>query len=81
MNKKSYDVEAARINLAQLLERAQRGEASVITKHGKAIAAVVPVETLSVRPRLQLLALKGSGKGLWGKRPSKVLDRVRDEWI
>ncbi|MCL2825908.1 MAG: type II toxin-antitoxin system prevent-host-death family antitoxin [Eggerthellaceae bacterium] len=36
-----YDAKA---NLSKLVERAQRGETIVITKHGKPAACVMPVE-------------------------------------
>jgi prevent-host-death family protein len=81
MSKKSYGAEEARTKLPELLERAHRGQATVITKHGKPYAALVPAaKTLALKPRLKLLALAGSGKGLWGRGSAKAVDRMRDEW-
>lgn len=81
MAKKSYGSEEARAKLPELLERAHRGQSTVITKHGRPYAAVVPAaKTLALKPRLKLLALAGSGKGLWGRDSAKAIDRMRDEW-
>lgn len=81
MSKKSYGAEEARTKLPELLERAHRGQATVITKHGRPFAALVPAaKTLVLKPRLKLLALAGSGKGLWGRSSTKAVTRMRDEW-
>ncbi|PZP64581.1 MAG: Prevent-host-death protein [Azospira oryzae] len=45
---KKSGVEAARKNLSALLEQAYRGEPSLITRHGKVYAAIVPPSFLSV---------------------------------
>jgi prevent-host-death family protein len=74
-------VEEARRNLPALLERASRGEPSLVTKHGKDYAAIVPPQYL---PRHaagpNILALRGSGRGLWGRSVRRKIDRLRDEW-
>jgi prevent-host-death family protein len=76
----SVGVEEARKQLPTLLERAHRGETTVITKHGKPHAAVVPVEKAHVQPpSLPLTSLRGSGKGLWGEI-GPYLDALRQEW-
>jgi prevent-host-death family protein len=75
--------EAARQNLPDILERAAKGETTVVTKRGRPVAAVVPFET-GVRSGARgpsLLALRGSGKGLWGKDPAKTILRGRKEWV
>ena len=74
-------VEMARKNLATLLERANQGQCSVITRHGKVYAAIVPPQYLEVqRPHVDIRRLRGSGKGLWGKSVRTALKRMRDEW-
>ena len=74
-------VEDARNQLPALLAEAERGRSTVITRHGRSIAAIVPVERVAGGPRQKsLLGLAGSGKGLWGKDSTKVLRRLRDEW-
>lgn len=77
----SYGIEQARMQLPAITAKAHAGVASVITKHGKPYAAVVPVEYLYQNKRSAgILALRGTGKGLWGKSPSKTMARLRDEW-
>src|SRR5687768_7363286 len=79
--KKSYGAEAARTLLPELIERARRGERSVITKRGKPYAEVVAVgSNTSGKPRLSFLSLAGTGRGLWGHDSRKTLRRLRDEW-
>ncbi|OQW58546.1 MAG: hypothetical protein A4S17_03685 [Proteobacteria bacterium HN_bin10] len=73
--------EEARNQLPSLLEAAERGEATVITKHGKPVAALVPIAEFSVAPKqMSLLPLKGTGRGLWGPDSAKTIDKMRDEW-
>lgn len=74
-------VEEARNQLPALLAEAEKGRATVITRHGRSIAAIVPVDRATLGQRQKsLLGLAGSGKGLWGKDSSKTLRRLRDEW-
>jgi prevent-host-death family protein len=73
--------EEARNQLPSLLEAAERGETTVITKHGKPVAALVPIEQLNVTTKqMSLLPLKGSGRGLWGPDSTKTIREMRDEW-
>lgn len=81
MSKKSYGAEEARAKLPELLERAHRGVATVITKRGEPYAVLAPVTALrSTRRGPTLLALRGSGRGLWGTDPAKTLADLREEW-
>ncbi|HTA88788.1 MAG TPA: type II toxin-antitoxin system prevent-host-death family antitoxin [Polyangiaceae bacterium] len=81
MAKKRYGAEEARTLLPELIERAHRGERSVITKRGKPYAEVVPVGShVTGKPRLSFLSLAGTGSGLWGHDSRKTLKRLRDEW-
>ena len=74
-------VEDARNQLPALLAEAEKGRATIITRHGRSIAAIVPVERAGGGQRQKSLAgLAGSGKGLWGKNSAKTLRRLRDEW-
>ncbi len=74
-------VEEARRNLPALLERASRGEPSLVTKHGKDYAAIVPPQYLARHlGGPSILELRGSGRGLWGRSVSRTIDRLRDEW-
>lgn len=74
-------VENARSQLPALLAEAEKGRSTIITRHGRSIAAIVPVGRAADGPRQKsLVGLAGSGKGLWGKDSSKTLRRLRDEW-
>jgi antitoxin (DNA-binding transcriptional repressor) of toxin-antitoxin stability system len=79
MAKRIYGAEEARILLPELLERAHQGVGSLITKRGKPYAEVVPVGTVR-GPRIALLSLAGTGRGLWGRSSRSTLKRLRDEW-
>lgn len=82
MNKSTYKgVEEARSQLPRLIDDAAAGKATVITKHGRPLAALVPLQSYSAADSQQsLLPYEGSGKGLWG-RSSKLSIRVlKDEW-
>lgn len=78
---KRKGVEDARSQLPALLAEAERGRSTIVTRHGRPIAAIVPVErTAGGLRQKSLLDLAGSGKGLWGKDSAKTLRKLRDEW-
>lgn len=80
-SRKDQGVEDARRNLPALLDRANRGQTVVITKHGKAFAAIVPVNYATKKPAgVTLSGLRGSGKGLWGRSATAWVERLRKEW-
>ncbi len=72
--------EAARRRLPELLERARRGEPTVIQKHGVAVAALVPVQQMPHRHRAPLRALRGTGAGCWGSDAAQFVDQQRGDW-
>lgn len=77
---KRIGAEQARARLPELLEQANRGQVTVITKRGRPYAALVPVQRVQ-RPRgASTMALKGSGRGCWGEDSRKTLREMRDEW-
>jgi prevent-host-death family protein len=82
MSKRSCgDVEETRQQLPSLLESAHAAQAVIITKCGKPYAALVPIEALKdARPRPSVVALRGSGRGLWGKDAAAWVNRMRNEW-
>lgn len=81
MARKTYGAEEARRLLPALLERAHHGKASLITKRGKPYAAIVPVDQRTTgKARVSILALEGTGKGLWGRDAAATVARLRDEW-
>jgi prevent-host-death family protein len=78
-----YGLERARNRLPSIVAEANAGKRSIITRHGKPCAAVVPMEDLEkarVKNPQGILALRGTGKGLWGKDSSRSLAELRDEW-
>lgn len=78
---KSLGLEQARVNLPSVVAQAHGGEMSLITRHGKPYAAIVPVSVaMAGRGRSKLLDLRGSGKGLWGDSVSQTIRALRDEW-
>src|SRR6185369_4569850 len=62
--------EEARNQLPELLSAAEKGCATIITRHGRPIAALVPIsEYASAYGQQPLLPEEGTGRGLWGKNP------------
>ena len=73
--------EEARNQLPALLEAAEKGRSTIITKHGRPVAALVPLDEYDSNSRQQpLLPLKGSGRGLWGDDSNQTVRDLRDEW-
>ncbi len=73
--------EEARNQLPHLLEAAEKGRSTIITKHGRPVAALVPIDAYNAAIRQQpLMPLVGSGRGLWGKDSARTIRRLRDEW-
>jgi len=72
--------EEARNQLPALLAEAEKGRTTIITRHGRPIAALVPIRGVPGSRQKALTALAGSGKGLWGRSSTRTLRRLRDEW-
>jgi prevent-host-death family protein len=73
--------EEARNQLPDLLEAAEKGRSTIITKHGRPVAAIVPLEAYEATGKQQsLLTVAGSGQGLWGDDSIRTLGELRDEW-
>jgi prevent-host-death family protein len=73
--------EEARNQLPDLLEAAENGHSTIITKHGRPVAALVPLEAYDAGSRQEpLVAMEGSGRGLWGEDSLRTLHDLRDEW-
>jgi antitoxin (DNA-binding transcriptional repressor) of toxin-antitoxin stability system len=74
-------VEEARSQLLRLIDAAAAGKATIITKHGRAMAALVPLQSSAPSGSQQsLLPYAGSGKGLWGRSSQQSMRRLRNEW-
>jgi prevent-host-death family protein len=73
--------EEARNELPDLLDAAEKGRSTIITRHGRPVAALVPIDAYSAAVRQpSLLPLRGSGRGLWGKNSTDTIRKWRDEW-
>ncbi len=73
--------EEARNQLPELLDAAAKGRSTIITRHGRPVAALVPIEAYGAAVRQQpLMPVEGSGRGLWGKSSAHAIRRLRDEW-
>lgn len=73
--------EQARNRLPELLAAAEKGRSTIITRHGRPIAAVVPVDRyVATGAQQPLVPLKRSGRGLWGADSARTVRELRDEW-
>ena len=73
--------EEARNQLPDLLDAAEQGRSTVITRHGRPVAALVPAGEYRASARQRPLSpLKGSGRGLWGPDSGRGIRELRDEW-
>ena len=73
--------EEARNRLPDLLDAAENGRSTIITRHGRPVAALVPIGQLGARGEQQsLLPLEGTGRGLWGKNSTKTIRALKAEW-
>jgi len=73
--------EDARKHLPDLLDAAEKGRSTIITRHGRPVAALVPIEEFEASAQQQpLLPLAESGRGLWGRDSARAVARLRDEW-
>ncbi len=72
--------EDARARLPQLLDNAGRGLPTIITRHGKPIAALVPINEARARQKPFPDELIGSGAGYWGDDSARTLREMREEW-
>ncbi len=82
---KTYGLEQARAQLPLIAAEAQAGYSSVITRHGKPLAVVVPVDQWQTEQgrRVQvggILALRGTGRGLWPQGAANAVAQLRQEW-
>jgi prevent-host-death family protein len=73
--------EEARNELPSLIEAAEGGHATIITRRGRPVAALVPVDAYHRSHRQQsLLPLEGSGKNQWGTNSTRTIGKLRNEW-
>ena len=73
--------EEARNQLPDLLDAAEKGRSTIITRHGRPVAALVPIEAYGVAGGQQpLMPAAGSGRALWGRNSTRASRKLRDEW-
>lgn len=73
--------EEARNRLPELLDAAEKGESTIITRRGRPVAVLAPVAGSGAAIGQQpLIPWQGSGRGLWGKESARTVRRLRDEW-
>jgi len=73
--------EEARNQLPDLLDAAENGEVTIITRRGRPVAAIVPIDAQGGAPRqASLLSVAGTGRGLWGADSTLEISKLRDEW-
>ena len=76
----SKGAEEARQQLPAILAAAVAGRTTIITRHGRAVAAVVPAADARQAKPASLQSLAGTGRGLWGSDSRIAIVRLRDEW-
>lgn len=81
----TYGLEQARAQLPHIAAEAHAGHTSFITRHGKPVAAVVPVSVVKTKQAGQIrkggiLALRGTGRTLWPEGAGQAVEQLRDEW-
>jgi prevent-host-death family protein len=73
--------EEARNQLPHLLEAAADGRSTIITKHGRPIAALVPIDDyMAMALQEPLTPMAGSGRALWGRNSARTIGKLRAEW-
>ncbi len=73
--------EEARNRLPHLLEAAENGQSTVITKRGRPVAALVPIDDyLAAGRQAPLTPVAGSGRALWGRNSTGTIHKLRVEW-
>jgi prevent-host-death family protein len=71
--------EESRNRLSELLAAAEKGQSTIITKNGRPVAALVPINACNLQQQ-PLTPLQGSGRGLWGKSSTRTLRESRAKW-
>ena len=78
----THSVTEAKKRLSELIDRALRGEAVVITRHGHPVAELRPVSAAAPRvtaASLDWLAARRVGRKVAAEDAGKLLSRLRDE--
>ncbi len=73
-------VEEARNELPKLIDAAAAGHVTIITRRGRAVAMLAPLDGYSAKRQQSLLSIAGTGRGLWGRNSARAVDALREEW-
>jgi prevent-host-death family protein len=81
MNIVQKGAEEARSQLPSLLDAAESGASTLITRRGRPVAVLAPVNGQAGQcVQASLLPVRGSGQGLWGSNIAETLAAARSEW-
>lgn len=81
VNVQRKGAEEARHQLPDLLDAAEGGKSTIITRHGRPVAVLVPIDEFRpVGRQASLVPLSGSGRGMWGKDSTRTIRKLREEW-
>jgi prevent-host-death family protein len=73
--------EEARNQLPHLIDAAEAGQSTIITRHGRPVAALVPIEAYGTTIRQPpVTPVEGSGRELWGRSSARTIRKLRNEW-
>jgi prevent-host-death family protein len=75
---KRIEVLSAQRILPKLLDLAESGCATIITRNGRPIAVLVPINHVRGHGVVNVASMRGSGKGLWTGLYS--IAAQREEW-
>lgn len=71
--------EEARAQLPELLTAAQQGRHTIITRHGKPVAVLMPASAIPEGRQISLKSLVGTANGIYGDA-AEYVRQLRDEW-
>ena len=81
MSKEQFkSAKEARSQLPDLLEAAESGKSTIITRQGRAVAVLIPIGDYQLERQASLVPLAGSGRGMWGKDSRRTIRRLQEEW-
>jgi prevent-host-death family protein len=67
--------------LPEVLDAAEKGHSTIITRRGRPVAVLAPVAALGAAIEQQpLTPWHGSGRGLWGKDSARTVRQLREEF-